>query len=118
MLDRLLDLARAVKTFLYRLSSARVLGLDVDWFLHFGSGALIFAFAERRLGAARSAWLLAGLILAKEVADIFLKSQLQYIRRPTPAMVTDIATDVATGVAGALVVYLARRRKRRSPAAA
>jgi len=57
-------------------------------------------WGEKRLGARRGGWLLAGLIVAKEIADLFLKSQLRYIRRPTPAVLLDIATDVLTGVAG------------------
>ena len=113
MLDILLDIARAIRVGLYRISTARLWGLDVDWFLHFGGGALIFAWAERRMGAGRAAWFLAGLILAKEIADVFLKSQLRYITRPTRVMVIDIVTDVATGVAGGLTVWLVRRHRRR-----
>lgn len=116
MHEILLDVARAIRIGLYRISSARLGALDVDWFLHFGGGALIFAWAERRMGAARAAWFLAGLILAKEIADIFLKSQLRYITRPTPNMLLDIATDVATGVAGGLAVWLVRRHRRRRAA--
>jgi hypothetical protein len=117
MLETLVDIARRIRWSLYQLSSARLFGVDVDIVLHFGFGALIFAVAERRLGASRAAWLLAGVIVAKEIADLFLKSQLRYITRPTRAVVLDIVTDVATGVAGALAVWLVRRfvmRRRRA----
>ena len=116
MLDILLDIARAIRVGLYRISTARLWGLDVDWFLHFGGVALIFTWAERRMGARRAAWFLAGLILAKEIADVFLKSQLRYITRPTRVMVIDIVTDVATGVAGGLTVWLVRRHRKRRAA--
>jgi hypothetical protein len=110
MAQMLLEIARAIRWGLYKLSSARILGVDVDILLHFGLGALIFAVAERRVGASRAAWFLATLILAKEIADLFLKSQLRYITRPTRAIVLDILTDVLTGVAGGLTVWLIRRR--------
>jgi len=113
MAQMLLEFARSIRWGLYKLSSARILGLDVDLVLHFGLGALIFAAAERRVGASRAAWFLAVLILAKEIADLFVKSQLRYITRPTPAVAIDILTDVATGVAGGLTVWLIRRYARR-----
>jgi hypothetical protein len=118
MFDALLAFARWARWCLYQLSSARILGLDVDIVLHFGFGALIFAVAERRLGAGRAAWLLSALILVKEIADLFLKSQLRYITRPTAAVVIDIVTDVVTGMAGGLVVWLIHRRRRTRAAAA
>jgi hypothetical protein len=113
MLETLLNFARWLRWSIYQLSSARILGVDVDLVLHFGLGALIFAVAERRLGASRAATLLATLILLKEIADLFLKSQLRYITRPTPAVVVDIVTDVVTGMAGGLAVWLIRWRARR-----
>jgi len=120
MLDFLIEVARWVRRTLYEISGARILGIDVDIVLHFGLGALIFAWAERRMGARRAALLLGALILAKEVADLFLKSSIQYIRRPTVPIVLDIVTDIATGVLGGLAVHLVRtlrRRRRRERAA-
>lgn len=112
MLEWLLNVARAIRLTIYRVSSARFLGVDVDIVLHFGFGALIFAIAERRIGARRAALLLGALILAKEIADLFLKSQLRYITRPSLPIVVDIITDIGTGVAGGLAVYLFRRYRR------
>jgi hypothetical protein len=109
MIDALLEVARAARLIIYRISSARVLGMDVDILLHFTFGALIFAAAERRMGARRASVFLGGLILAKEIADLLLKSRLRYITRPTIPVVADIFTDIATGVAGGLAVYLFRR---------
>ena len=120
MLDTLIALARWARRTLYEISRARFFGLDVDIVLHFGLGALIFAWAERRMGARRAALFLGALILAKEVADLFLKSSIQYIRRPTVPIVLDIVTDIATGVAGGLAVHLVRKargRRRRERAA-
>jgi hypothetical protein len=113
MLEWLLNVARAIRLAIYRISSARFLGVDVDIVLHFGFGALIFAIAERRIGARRAGLLLGSLILAKEIADLFLKSRLRYITRPSLPIVADILTDIATGVAGGLAVYLVRRYRRR-----
>ena len=112
MIETLIEVARTVRMLLYRLSSARFLGIDVDVVLHLGVAFLVFRWSEKRLGARRAAWLMAGLILAKEIADLFLKSQLRYIRRPTPAMLLDIVIDVLTGVAGAVLAWLLSRRAR------
>ncbi len=111
MIEALLNIARAVRAGIYHLSSSRLLGVNVDIVLHFGVSLAAFTWAERRFGARRAAWLLAGLIVAKEIADLFLKSQIQYIRRPTPAMVVDIVTDVLTGIVGGLVAWLLSRRR-------
>jgi hypothetical protein len=113
MLESLVALARWARRTLYEISRLRLGGLDVDVVLHFGLGALIFGWAERRMGARRAALLLGALILAKEVADLFLKSSIQYIRRPTLPIVLDIVTDIATGVAGGLTVHLVRKARRR-----
>jgi hypothetical protein len=110
MVETLIDIARTMRMLLYRLSSARVLGIDVDIVLHLGVAFVVFRWAGRRFGARRAVWLTAGLIVAKEIVDLFLKSQLRYIRRPTPAMLLDIVTDVITGVAGALLAWLLQRR--------
>jgi hypothetical protein len=113
MIDTLTEIARAARVILYRISAASFHGLDVDIVLHFGLGALIFAVAERRLGPRRAGFLLGGLILAKEVADLFLKSRLRYITSPDLPVVMDIVTDIATGVAGGVAVFLLRRHRRK-----
>jgi hypothetical protein len=109
MLETLLQIARWSRAALYRLSTARVLGIDVDIVLHFGFGALIYAWAERRMGSRRAALLLGGLILSKEIADLFLKSSIRYITKPSLPMILDIVTDIITGIAGGLAAHLYRR---------
>ena len=61
------------------------------------------------MGGRRAALLLGGVILAKEIADLFLKSSIQYIQRPTWPVVLDILTDILTGIAGGLAVHFFRR---------
>jgi len=112
MIETLIQVARTMRMMLYRLSSTRVLGIDVDVVLHFGVAFFVFRWSEKRFGARRAAWLVAVLIVAKEIADLFFKSQLRYIRRPTPAMLQDILTDVLTGVAGGFLAWFLRRRAR------
>ena len=109
MIETLLELARWALLTLYKISATRFFGIDVDIVLHFAFGALIYSWAERRMGGRRAALLLGGLILAKEIADLFLKSSIQYIKRPTWPMMLDIVTDILTGVAGGLAVYVVRR---------
>jgi len=113
MLESLLNLARWARHTLYEISAMRVHGIDVDVVLHFGFGALIYAWAERRMGGRKATLLLGGLILAKEIMDLFLKSSIQYIRRPTWPVVLDILTDILTGIAGGLFAHILRRVRRR-----
>jgi len=115
MFETLIKMAGWVRHTLYRISGARWHGIDVDVVLHFGFGALIYAWAERRMGGKKAALLLGGLILAKEIADLFLKSSIQYIKRPTWPMLLDVITDILTGIAGGLAVYLVRRYRARKP---
>lgn len=117
----LLEIARAVRETLYDITSMRVFGVEFDVVLHFVFAAAIFVLAERRVGPRRAAWLLVILIVVKEVVDLFLKSQLRYIKSPTPEMLADIGTDVLTGIVGALAAFLwthQRRRKRAHSTAA
>ncbi len=114
MIETLIGIARAVRSTMYRVSSSHILGVDFDIVLHFVVSLVIFAWAERRYGVKRAAWILAVLIIAKEIVDIFLKSQLAYIRRPTPPMVIDIVTDVLTGLAGGLTMWLIIYFRRRA----
>ena len=109
MFETLLHVASWARRTLYRISGARWHGIDVDVVLHFGFGALIYAWAERRMGGRKAALLLGGLILAKEIADLFLKSSIQYIKRPSWPMMLDVITDILTGIAGGLAVHLVRR---------
>ncbi len=111
-MDTLLNFARACRLALFQLTSTRVFGVEFDVILHLLLAALIFWLAERRLGARRAAWLLAVLIILKEVADVFLKSQLRYIHRPTPEMLLDIGTDLFMGAAGGLLTWLVLKAQR------
>ena len=110
-MEILLNSARAFRLWLYNLTSTHCFGINVDIVLHFGGGFLLFALLKRYLGTRRAAQSLAGLILIKEVADIFLKSQLRYIHHPTPAMVLDISVDIAAGILGGLAAWLWSRRR-------
>ena len=114
MFETLIEVLGRARHLLYRISGARWHGIDVDVVLHFGFGALIYAWAERRMGGRKAALLLGGLILAKEIADLFLKSELQYIKRPNLPVLLDVLTDILTGIAGGLAVHVFRRLRARS----
>jgi len=105
-METLLNIARAVRLWLYNLTSSHVFGVELDVLLHFGFGFLLFFLLQKYLGTRRAIQSLAVLILVKEVADIFLKSQLRYIHHPTPEMILDITVDVLTGVLGGLAAWL------------
>ncbi len=116
-MEFLLNIGRAIRLWLYNLTSAHCFGIELDVMLHFGFGFLLFAVLKRYLGTRNAVLALAGLILLKEVADIFLKSQLRYIHHPTPAMILDISVDIITGILGGLAAWLwCRRRAARAKA--
>jgi hypothetical protein len=121
-MENLLDIARAVRTFLYKLTSMSYLGVEVDILLHFVFSGIIFAIVQPRVGTRRAAQLLAILIVAKEIADIFLKSQWQYIvgnvTSAPLAIIVDIVLDVIAGALGALVAWLIIRHRTTRPRAA
>lgn len=117
-MDFLLNIARTLRLWLYNLTSARFMGIEIDVILHLGVAALAFYWVEGRMGARRAAVVLAVMIVAKEVADVFLKSQLRYIRSPTPEVLIDIVVDIAMGIAGGWLAWWWRRRRTARPAAA
>lgn len=116
-MDILIEIARGIRHGLYALTSLHVFGIEFDIVLHFVIGAVIFAIAQARLGTRRAAQLLAALMVAKEIVDLFLKSQVRYIlgnisRAPT-AMFVDIGLDLLTGAVGGLVAWFCLRQWRR-----
>jgi hypothetical protein len=120
-MDNLLDLARTLRTALYNLTSATFYGVEIDVVLHFVFSAVIFVLVARRYDTRRAAWVLAALIIAKEVADLFLKSELQYIignvtRAPVQILV-DIGSDMLFGILGGVAAWawLRYRERRRAP---
>ena len=114
-MEHLLNTARAIRLWLFKFTSFNLFGIELDVLLHFGFGFLLFAVMQRHLGSRRAIQLLAVLILVKEIADIFLKSQVAYIKHPTSEMVWDISLDLLTGALGGLAAwYWARRRAMRA----
>ncbi|TRZ88367.1 MAG: hypothetical protein D4R88_08000 [Methanosarcinales archaeon] len=96
----------------YRLSSIEVYGIQIDVFLHFLTGGLIFYLCRRRYPVIKSLAILTVLILSKEVIDVFAHSELRYIQNPR----MDTFWDVVTSYAGAVVVYMITQRKIRAEA--
>ncbi|MDP2799195.1 MAG: hypothetical protein Q8O60_04855 [Deltaproteobacteria bacterium] len=86
----------------YRLSGVEVYGVQIDIFLHFLVGGIIFYLCRRRYPVIKSLAILTAFILSKEVIDVFAHSELRYIQNPR----MDTFWDVVTSYAGAGVVYL------------
>jgi hypothetical protein len=93
----------------YRLSSIEIYGIQVDIFLHFVAGGLIFYLCRKRFPFLKSLGILTFLVVSKEVIDIFAHSELRYIQNPR----MDTFWDVVTSYAGAAVVYWALTRKKK-----
>ena len=69
----------------------------------------MFLVLHRFLGTKRSMYISFGLIVFKELVDVFMKSRLDYIRAPK----VDLLYDVIAGTTGVLLAYWIVRRKRR-----
>jgi len=91
----------------YRLSGIEVYGVQIDIFLHFLVGGIIFYLCRRKYSLLKSLAILTALILSKEVIDVFAHSELRYIRNPR----MDTFGDVVASYAGAAAVYLVSIRK-------
>jgi len=103
-----LDFLRRVKEFLNDFSEMRVLGVPMDWFFHFVGAGIVFLVAARLLSLRRALLLTCGLLLGKELFDVFAKTRLEYIRSPT----ADLAVDLSAGAAGIAAGYFLARRIR------
>ncbi|HED00917.1 MAG TPA: hypothetical protein ENN18_11165 [Proteobacteria bacterium] len=91
----------------YRLSGVEVYGVQIDIFLHFLVGGIIFYLCRRRYPVIKSLAILTALILSKEIINVFAHSELRYIQNPR----MDTFWDVVTSYAGAASVYLVSIRK-------
>lgn len=107
----MLEFLRQIRGLFNRFSTMEVFGVHIDWFFHLTGAALIVFVARRFLPERRVVLLTLGLLVAKEVFDVFAKTRLEYIRAPG----LDLLFDMTAGLAGlALGLWLARRRNRRT----
>jgi len=91
---------------MYKISAVHVFGVPIDWFLHL-VGAILIVFAASRFWArGRVVWVALGMILAKELFDVFAKTRAEYIRPPT----LDLAFDLTAGLAGLGIGWFLARR--------
>lgn len=91
----------------YRLSGIEVYGIQIDIFLHFLVGGIIFYLCRRRYSFLKSLAILTAFILSKEVIDVFAHSELRYIQNPR----MDTFWDVVMSYLGAAVVHLSAKRR-------
>ena len=83
-----------------------VMGVPIDWFFHM-AGAVIIVLVGSRFWPPKNVLILTiGLLVAKEIFDVFAKTRVEYIRAPG----LDLAFDMAAGLAGAGIGWLLARR--------
>jgi len=102
----MLDFLREARSLMYEISAVHVFGIPVDWFFHLVGAILIVFTASRFWALGRVVRLALGLILAKELFDIFAKTRAEYIRPPT----ADLAFDLTAGLAGLGIGWFLARR--------
>jgi len=113
-------LLRAVVALFSSFKELHVLGVPLDWIVHFAIAALVFLLAARFIARWKAAIVVLALIAAKEIIDIPVKMNL--IRQPETMTVTlDTVWDVAFGLLGlgaafALAHVLGERWRAAAPA--
>lgn len=102
---------RAAKNAMYAISSTRVAGYQIDTGLHLVMAFCLTVLLSRFVSLKKSASVTLGLILFKELFDLFAKRHMHRLRPPH----MDMLYDVASGILGVLVAYwLMKRWERRS----
>ncbi len=92
----MLDFARNIRGLMNRFSTMEVLGVPIDWFFHMLGAVLFVILVSRYLNRRKVVILTVGLMLAKELFDVFAKTRVEYIRAPG----LDLALDLTSGLVG------------------
>lgn len=99
----MIDFLRQLKYLLAEISSFKIFGFHIDFFLHFFIGGLLFYILQRKYSAKTSLIFTLAFMVLKEIVDLFLKSRLEYVRPPG----LDVLGDFLSGLAGiGLVTFL------------
>lgn len=107
------DLLRSFRTGFYAVSSYQLFGFQIDTGLHLIVGFLMFLLFCRFFKVKKSLYISFGLIILKEIVDLFAKSRIEYIRPPH----LDALYDILAGVAGVLGArwFVGRRARPAGP---
>ena len=108
----MIDFLRSVKRGFYALSSYQIGGFQIDTALHFIVGCAMILVLHRFFSRKKSLYIAFGLIVLKEVVDVFVKSRADYIRPPH----LDLLFDVVSGTLGVLAgLWIIKRRREKHP---
>jgi hypothetical protein len=108
----MIDFLRSVKRGFYAVSSYQIGGFQIDTALHFIIGCVMILVLCRFFSRKKSLSIAFGLIILKEVVDVFAKSRADYIRPPH----LDLLFDVAAGTLGVLAgLWILKRRREKHP---
>jgi len=102
---------RAAKNGMYAISNIHIGGYQIDTGLHLVVGFCLVVLLSRFVSLKKSVHATLGLILFKELFDLFAKPPM-YRMRP---LHMDLAYDVASGILGVFLAYwLLQRWQRRT----
>ena len=102
---------RVAKNGMYAISNIHIGGYQIDTGLHLLVGFCLVVLLSRFVSLKKSVNATLGLILFKELFDLFAKPHM-YRMKP---LHMDLAYDVTSGILGVLVAYwLLKRRERRT----
>jgi hypothetical protein len=108
----LIDFIKAAKNGMYALSSIQIGGYQIDTGLHLVVGFGLVVILSRSLSLKMSVSATLGLILFKELFDLFAKPH-RYRMRP---LEMDLLYDVTSGLLGVFLAYwLLKRWEGRDP---
>jgi len=93
-------------------SQLQIWGFHVDFVLHFIVSFFLILILQLRFSMKKSIWIVIALQILKELADIFAKSRIEYIRPPTLDLIVDLSFGGLGILAGYLWVNWREKRKR------
>jgi hypothetical protein len=108
-----IDALRTIKRFVYRTSSVEIFGIHIDVVLHFIVAFGLVVLLAKFLSAKKSVIIALALVALKELADVFLKSRIEYIRPPTIDALVDIGFGILGITLGMCFLNLQQKRESR-----
>jgi hypothetical protein len=105
---RMIDFIRAAKNGMYAISNIQIGGYQIDNGLHLAVGFCLVVLFSRVVSLRKSVSATLGLILFKEVFDLFGKPDFYRIR----PLHMDVFYDLTLGILGVLVAYWLLRKMR------
>ena len=106
MRETIIEVLRFIKGIFQYFAELQVLGIHIDFVFHFFVALLLVLILLRFFPKKKTILIVTFFIVIKELADIFGKSRIEYIRAPG----LDLLIDLSMGFLGLFTgLYLAKK---------